>query len=45
MVPLKRVRSDEVGGLMVVPQTNNKQTQQQLVDRYPGTRGYPSDWL
>ena len=27
MLPLKKVRKDEVGGLMVVPCTNNDKTQ------------------
>jgi len=43
MVPLYRV--DEVGGLMVVPNTNNDRTQQELVQRYPSTQSNSSDWL
>jgi hypothetical protein len=43
MVPLYKV--DEVGGLMVVPNTNNDHVQEQLVDRYPYTESTNSDWL
>ena len=45
MIALKRVRKDEVGGLMVIPDTNNDETQQKLVDRYPQTTNFPSDWV
>jgi ectoine hydroxylase-related dioxygenase (phytanoyl-CoA dioxygenase family) len=43
MIPLYKV--DEVGGLAVVPDTNNDRTQDELADRYPYTEGTNSDWL
>lgn len=30
---------------MVVPKTNNNKTQQELIQRYPGTTHYKSDWV
>ena len=45
MIPLKRVRNNEVGGLMVVPNTNNDKTQKKLTERYPSSAVFPSDWL
>lgn len=45
MIPPKRVRKDEVGGLMVVPGSNNEEVQQYLIKRYPNVRLFPSDWV
>jgi hypothetical protein len=44
MLPLKRVRASEAGGLMVVPGTNNDLTQQQLRERYPHVEQVKGDW-
>lgn len=45
MVPLKRVRANEVGGLMVVPQTNNDKTQKYLCSKYQYLMDSSSDWV
>jgi hypothetical protein len=45
MIPLKRVRNDEVGGLMVVPYTNNDKSQTEIIERYPQTTYSSGDWL
>jgi hypothetical protein len=45
MVPLVDVRSDGVGGLQVVPRTNNDQTQSELASRYKVAALNDSDWL
>lgn len=45
MVPLVDVRSDGVGGLQVVPSTNNDTVQDELASRYKVTGYNNSDWL
>lgn len=45
MVPLVDVRSDGVGGLQVVPNTNNDTVQDELASRYKVTGYNNSDWL
>jgi hypothetical protein len=45
MIPLVDVRQDGVGGLQVVPCTNNDKTQQELADRYKVTGYNSSDWV
>lgn len=45
MIPLVDVRADGVGGLQVVPRTNNLATQLELAERYPSTKHSRSDWL
>jgi hypothetical protein len=43
MIALRKV--DEVGGLMVIPDTNNDSVQEDLVERYPFTETIKDDWL
>ena len=45
MVPLVDVRSDGVGGLQVVPNTNNDKVQEELSSRYKVAGYNNSDWL
>ena len=45
MVVLVDVVEEGVGGLQVVPNTNNDKTQEELVSRYEGTTFSKSDWL
>jgi ectoine hydroxylase-related dioxygenase (phytanoyl-CoA dioxygenase family) len=45
MIPLVDVRSDGVGGLQIVPRTNNDKTQEELANRYQSVRHSGSDWL
>lgn len=45
MLPLIDVTAEGAGGLQVVPNTNNDICQQDLVERYPGTKGSSSDWV
>ena len=45
MVPLKRVRQDEVGGLQVVPKSNQEEVLEKIIERYPQVTWSSSDWL
>ena len=45
MVPLIDVSADGAGGLQVVPNTNNDETQMKLTERYPGVKHSALDWL
>ena len=45
MVPLVDVEKDGVGGLMVVPKTNNDQFQEELCERYKQVKGSRCDWV
>jgi len=45
MIPLIDVNKDGVGGLQVVPKTNNTETQAEIIQRYPWVKNDRSDWL
>lgn len=45
MIPLVDVQADGVGGLQVVPQTNNAETQAEIIQRYPWVKGHRTDWV
>lgn len=45
MIPLIEVSADNVGGLQVVPQTNNDATQDEIIKRYPWVKNGKSDWV
>ena len=44
MIPLVDVRANRIGGLQVVPQTNNAAAQAELIQRYPWVKINKSDW-
>lgn len=45
MVPLIDVHAEGAGGLQLVPNTNNDQTQNEICERYPWVKNSKSDWV
>jgi hypothetical protein len=45
MVPLIDVKFDGVGGLQIVPSTNNDRVQEELTSRYQFVSFSKSDWV
>ena len=45
MIPLVDVKADGIGGLQVLPQTNNAAAQAELIQRYPWVKKNKSDWV
>ena len=45
MMPLKRVRRNEIGGLKVVPKSNSEEVLSKIIERYPQAQFNSSDWI